>query len=85
MIPEAGLARGDRDVDGAGDVEVDEVVAGGGVGYVDGLVVDRNGESSRAQLRWNGDRINARSGEDNAGEREHSRQEHTRSTQEART
>ncbi len=85
FIPKAGLCRGDSDGDWAGNVKVDEVVAGGSVGDVDRLIVDRYGEGGGAQLRRNRNRINARSGGDYAGEREHSRQEHTRSTQEAET
>ena len=44
LIPKAGLSRGNGDGDGASDVEVDEVIAGGGVSDVHGLVVDRNRE-----------------------------------------
>jgi hypothetical protein len=39
-IPEAGLCGSDGDVDGAGDVEGNPIVAGGGVGYVDGLAAN---------------------------------------------
>ena len=85
FIPKAGLSGVDGDGYGACDVEIDEVVAGGGVGYVDWLVVDGDGEGSGAQLRWNGYWLNMRRGENHAGGREHSRQKHTRSTQEAKT
>ena len=84
FIPEAGLVGGDGDGYRAGNIEVDEVVAGGGVSYVDGLVIHSDGKGCGAQLRRNGDGLNPRSGEDDAREREYSRQEHTRSTQEAK-
>jgi len=84
FIPEAGLLGGDGDGYRAGNVEVDEVVAGGGVSYVDGLVIHSDGKGCGAQLRRNGDGLNPRSGEDDAREREYSRQEDTRSTQEAK-
>jgi hypothetical protein len=85
FIPKARLDSGDGDSYRAGDVEVNEVVTGGGVSYIDGLVADGYRECGGAQFRWNWNRINARGGGDYAGEREHSRQEHTKSTQEART
>ena len=84
LVPEAGFSGGDGDGDGAGDVEIDEVVAGCGVGYIDGLVINRNGEGGGAKFRRDGDGLNARGGKDHAGEHEHSRENHTMSAQEAR-
>src|SRR5580698_1465401 len=58
-VPEARLGRGDGNVDGTGDVEGDPVIAGGGVGYVNWLVVDGHSESGRLELRRNRRGLNA--------------------------
>ena len=55
------------------------------MGNIDGLVIDRDREGGGAEFRRNRDGLNARGSEEYAGERDHSRQEHTKSTQEART
>ena len=60
-IPEAGFGCGDLDVYCAGDIEVCEVVACGGVGNIDWLAVDGESERGGAELLWNGYRVDMRS------------------------
>jgi len=58
-IPEAIVGRSDSDVNGAGDVEAGEVVAGGDMRDVYRLAVDGDGEGCRLHLGGDGNGLDA--------------------------
>jgi len=83
-IPEAWIGRSDGDVHGARDVEVDEVVACGDVGYIDRLAIYGDGESRGAHLRRNGYWLNAGRGDGLVRKHKNSRQQRAETKQEAK-
>ncbi len=50
IVPEAVFVGGDGEAEAGGGLDVDVVIAGGGVGYVDGLAVDLDGVFKGAQF-----------------------------------
>ena len=48
FIPKARLGGSDSDCDGTGNIKIDEVIAGCGMGNVDGLVIDGDRKGSGA-------------------------------------
>ncbi len=83
-IPEAGVGCGDGDVHGARDVEVDEVVACGDVGYIDRLAVYGDGESRGAHLRWDRYWLNAGRGDGQVRIHKNIREQRAETKQEAK-
>ena len=83
-IPKARLGGGDGYVCGAGDVEADKLIAGGGVSHVHGLAVHSDGEGGRAQLFGYGRGLHAGSGMGGGRKSENGHEKRTKTQQEAR-
>jgi len=84
VIPETGLARGDGDVYGTGDVERGPMKTSCGMSYVDLLAVDGDGEGGRLQLFGNRRCLYARGRVGGDGEREEANQKRAKNQQEPR-
>ena len=83
-IPEAGLGRCDGDVDGGGNVEADPVIAGGGVGHVDGLPLHSDREVCGLQFRRDRRSLDAGGSMEGNGKRENGAKERAKYRQETR-
>jgi len=83
-IPESGFGCGDGYVDGGGDVEADPVVAGGGMGYINGAAINSDREGCGLQFRRDRRSLNAGGSMEGNGKRENSDKERAKYLQEAR-